>query len=261
MTYFSVSDFGVSDWDDLDASPMTPVSENPNLTGYKAAPQLLYFAPQRLWYLVYQTQDPAYSTSTDPSDVGSWSAMTRFMTVPTFITDNGDIGIDYWVICDDTDCYMFFSADNGALYRAKTAKTDFPHGFEGTTKIVMQDDTYDLYDACNVYKMAGTNQYLLLVSAIGSVDRYFRAWTADRLDGNWIPLADTESDSFASVNNVNNTDWLIDGINHGEMLRHNPDETMTIDTRNMRYLFQGCTQLGDDYNENVYSLGLLTDAR
>jgi endo-1,4-beta-xylanase len=155
---------------------------------------------------------------------------------------------------------MFFSADNGVLYRAKTTIENFPNGFENTTEIVMQEATNDLFEACNVYKMAGTDKYLLIVEAIGN-GRYFRSWTADDLEGEWTPLADTQSNSFASTSNVTGAGWSNDGISHGEMLRDNPDETMTISTCNMRYLFQGRTATGSTYDEHQYSLGVLTDAR
>jgi endo-1,4-beta-xylanase len=248
------------DWDQAQTAVMTPVSENANLTGYKVAPQLFYFSPQNLWYLVYQTQEPTYSTTEDPGDVKSWSPMTTFISMPAIITNSDTGGIDYWVICDDTDCYMFFSADNGVLYRARTSKSLFPNGFEGTTEIVMQDDQYDLFDASNVYKLEGEDKYLLLVSAIdgGGIERYFRAWTADNLAGNWTPLADTKENSFASINNVTNTNWFTSGIVHGEMLRTNPDESMTISTCHMQYLFSGLVSDGTDTDNDYYTLGLLT---
>ncbi len=151
------------------------------------------------------------------------------------------------------------NADNGVLYRARTLKTDFPNGFEGTTEIVMEDERNALFEAANVYKMAGTGKYLLIHEAIGG-GRYFRSWTADRLDGEWTPLADTLFNPFASTQNVTGADWSNDGISHGEMLRTNPDETMTIDTCDMQYLFQGRTATGSEYNLNEYSLGLLTPA-
>jgi endo-1,4-beta-xylanase len=258
-TSYSMVYLSFSDWDEADSAPKTLVSTNPNLTGYKCAPQLFYFAPQDLWYLVYQTQEPAYSTTKDPTDVSSWSAKKLFMTMPDMVVENSDWGgIDYWVICDDTDCFLFFSADNGFLYRARTLKSDFPDGFEGTTEVVMEDSKNALFEASNVYKMAGTDKYLLLNEAIGLKGRYFRSWTADTLDGEWTPLADTQDNPFASTSNVTGADWSTDGISHGEMLRTNPDETMTIDTCKMQYLFQGMTDAGSEYNLNAYSLGLLT---
>ncbi len=259
---------GFKDWDLLDEAERVSVSRNPALTGYNVSPQLFYFREQEQWYLVYQTQEPAYSVSKTPWDVESWSPPERFMAFPQIVLDTRDESIDYWVICDDDTCYMFFSADNGRLYRAWTPRERFPQGFADpvdTTEIIMaEQDPFALYDACNVYKIAGTDQYLLLVSAIGSVRRYFRAWTATDLGGEWTPLADTESHSFASVNNVAGPywEWPRDGINHGEMLRTDPDETMTIDPCDMTYLFQGLTAAnGATYDDNEYSLGLLYDAR
>ncbi|MBN2576006.1 MAG: glycosyl hydrolase family 62 [Deltaproteobacteria bacterium] len=257
-----------ADWADAGTAPQVLMSTNPNLTGYKCAPQVFYFAPSATWYLIYQTQEPAYSTSTNPSDVDSWSAMTRFMSMPSIIENSQTGGIDYWVICDDVHCHMFFSADNGALYRNQTAKADFPNGFDpNATVIVMQaSQSFDLFEASNVYRIEDQNQYLLIVEALGK-GRYFRSWTSDRLDGTWTPLADSQSTPFAGYANVAGADWSNDGISHGEMLRDNPDETMTIEAScNMRYLFQGRTRAGknadgsDNYELNEYSLGLLTPA-
>ena len=247
-----------SDWSQTNSATKTLLRTNPRLSGYKCAPQVFYFAPQNLWYLVYQTQPPAYSTSTDPSDVNSWSAMKEFMPMPSIITNSDTGGIDYWVICDDDNCHMFFSADNGSLYRAQTKKSDFPNGF-GETVIVMSEAKFDLFEACNVYKIQGTNKYLLLVEAIGN-GRYFRSWTADSLDGTWTPLAATQANPFAGKANVTGAEWSTDGISHGEMLRAGIDERMEIDTCDMKYLFQGRTKAGSSYNLHEYSLGLLTPA-
>ena len=259
MTYINFTD-----WADAGEAPRTKISVNPNIAGYKVSPQLFYFSPDKLWYLIYQTQEPAYSTSTDPSDVYSWSATKRFMPMPGIIENSDTGGIDYWVICDDNDCYLFFTACNGILYRARTTRDDFPDGFAGTTEIVLEDDTYNIFQGCNVYAIPEDDHtvYLLNILAISaSGNRYFRAWTADRLDGEWTELATTEKNAFATPFNVTGGDWALDGIVQGEMLRDNPDETMTINTCNMRYLYQGLVAEGAVFSQNVYSLGLLTDAR
>lgn len=257
-----------ADWADAGTAPQTLLSTNPNLTGYKCAPQVFYFTPTATWYLIYQTQEPAYSTSKNPSDVNSWSPMTRFMSMPSIIKNSDTGGIDYWIICDEVNCYMFFSGDNGALYRNQTTKAEFPNGFDPEqTVIVMQAaNKYDLFEASNVYRIKGENRYLLIVEALGD-GRYFRSWISDRLDGCWTALADRQGEPFAGYANVTGADWSNDGISHGEVLRDNPDETMTVEvSRNLRYLFQGRTKTGksadgkDSYNLNEYSLGLLTPA-
>ena len=257
MTYLNVDN-----WETAGDAPQTPLSDNEDITGYKISPQIFYFEPHERWYLIYQTPEPAYSHSTDPTQVSSWSAPTRMMSMPDIVEESDFGGMDYWIICDETDCHLFFSGLNGVLYRTTAPKEEFPAGFEAdNTVIVMEDDTYKLFQGTNVYKMAGTDQYLLLVNAIGvDAGRYFRAWTSDRLDGSWTPLATTEEDAFASVYNVTDAKWALDGINAGEMLRTNPDETMTVNTCNMRFLYHGLTLKGEDNGRNEYALGLLTDA-
>lgn len=258
MVYLNFADFG-----EADSATKTLAATNTNLSGYKCAPQLFYFAPQKLWYLIYQTQTPAYSTSTNPSDVNSWSAKQDFWSShPSLITNSNTGGIDYWVICDDSTCYMFYSADNGELYRASTPKTSFPNGFSNHTIVMGSTSNPNaLFEACNVYQMKGTGKYLLLVEAIGSTGRYFRSWTADKLDGTWDALANTVANPFASTGNVTGAEWSNDGISHGEMLRDGYDEYMTIDTCNLTFLFQGRTKKGATYNEHEYSLGVLTQVQ
>ena len=161
------------------------------------------------------------------------------------------------MICDDTNCYLFFSTTTATSTAAKPPRPAFPNGF-GTPVIAMTGALADLFEASNVYKIKGTNKYLLIVEAIGN-GRYFRSWTADALDGTWTPLAATQANPFAGLSNVTftGTRWA-NGISHGEMLRDGYDETLTIDTCNMRYLYQGMAADASSYNLNPYRLGLLT---
>lgn len=256
MLYLSFADFSQAA-----TATQYHMDATPGFSGYRCAPQIFYFAPQGLWYLIYQTQPPTYSTTTDLSKPESWtSGKAFFASEPAIVTQHKGDGfwIDYWVICDEINCHMFFSDDNGNLYRSQTAKTSFPDGF-GDPVIVMSDTKSNLFEAANVYKLKGQNKYLLLVEAMGN-GRYFRSWTADTLDGTWTPLAATQAQPFASKNNVTGAEWSNDGISHGEMLRDGIDESLTIDACNLRYLFQGRTGIGSEYNLNEYSLGLLTPA-
>jgi endo-1,4-beta-xylanase len=247
-----------TDWNSAGSAPQS------YLTG-GVAPQVFYFAPQNLWYRVYEWPD-VYSTNTDPTQPQNWSPGKNFYSsVPAIVAQNqGSVGwIDFWVICNDTTCFLFFSDDNGHLYRAQTSIGSFPNGF-GTPVIVMTDTPAGrLFEASNVYSMKGTGQYLLLVEAYDSNSggrRYFRSWTAPVLDGTWTPLQAEFATPFASARNVtfSGTAWTQD-ISHGEMLRSGYDQKLEIDTCNLQYLYQGKDpNASGAYNTLPWRLGLLT---
>jgi len=253
-----------TDWAQAGNATQYYLDQSPIGTGYRAAPQVFYFAPTATWYLVYQTGLPSYSTTKTISNPGSWSAPKNFQSsMPAIISANIGSGywVDFWVVCDSTNCYLYSSDDNGHLYRAETTLANFPNGFTNT-RIEMQDSNkYNLFEASNVYKVKGGNTYLLLVEAIGSNGRrYFRSWTANGLNGGWQTLAATESNPFARANNVTftGTAWTQD-ISHGEMLRDGTDQTLTINPCAIRYLYQGLDPAaGGDYNSLPWRLGLLT---
>ncbi|HEY8473756.1 MAG TPA: non-reducing end alpha-L-arabinofuranosidase family hydrolase [Natronosporangium sp.] len=256
--------FAFEDWPQAGSAPHTYLDTASAIgPGYRAAPQLFYFAPQDLWYLVYQTGPPTYSTSTDPADPTSWSAPQTFIAEePPIVRDNKGPGqwIDFWVICDSANCYLFFSDDNGHIYRAETSLSNFPNGF-GNTQIVLSDSRFALFEATNVYRVLGTDQYLLLQEAIGSDGRrWFRSYTADSLTGTWTPLAATESNPFARANNVSFpiSAWTRD-ISHGELVRAGNDQTLPINPCNLRFVYQGMDpSAGGEYILLPWRMGLLT---
>ncbi|ELP64790.1 non-reducing end alpha-L-arabinofuranosidase family hydrolase [Streptomyces turgidiscabies] len=233
-------------------------------TGYRAAPQVFYNAPQKLWYLVYQTGNASFSTNSDISNPNGWSAPRNFYSsMPDIIKQNIGNGywVDMWVICDSANCYLFSSDDNGHLYRSQTTVGQFPGGFTNTVIAAQDSNRYALFEAANIYKVQGSNQYLMLVEAIGSdARRWFRSWTTGSLAGSWTPLAATESNPFARANNVTFPagSWTRD-ISHGEMIRAGYDQTLTIPACRLQYLYQGMNPSATgDYNTLPWRLGLLT---
>ena len=55
-------------------------------TGYRAAPEVFYFGPHKLWYLVYQNGNAAYCTNSDISNPAGWSAPKNFFSsMPSII--------------------------------------------------------------------------------------------------------------------------------------------------------------------------------
>ena len=239
------------------------LDQNPNLTGYHCAPQVFYFRPQNKWYLIYQSQHPTYSTSDDLAKPETWTAPKSFFNgTPASVVDGW---IDYWIICDDTHAYLFFSDDHGRYYRSRTKIEDFPNNFEDPVVIMQEANAGDLFEASCVYRLKGTDQYLCFIECMGlHGHRYFRAFTADRLDGEWKPLDEANSwaTPFAGPNNVTpeagGTLWTND-ISHGELLRSTCDETMTVDPHNLHFLYQGVSRsaTAPNYSQIPYHLALL----
>ncbi|KAF2497265.1 glycosyl hydrolase family 62 protein [Lophium mytilinum] len=257
LVYLSFTDFSQANSATFNYLDQTPIG-----SGYRAAPQVFYFEPQSLWYLVFQDGNAAYSTNKDISNPSGWSAPKHFYSgTPSTVTANIGSGywVDMWVICDASNCHLFSSDDNGHLYRSQTPLSSFPAGMTEPV-IALSDAKNALFEASNVYSV-GDGKYLLLVEAIGSDGkRYFRSWTASSIAGPWTGLADTEANPFARASNVafEGTAWT-QSISHGEMVRTDANQTMAISPCNLRYLYQGVSpSASGDYNSLPWRLGLLT---
>jgi hypothetical protein len=261
--------FSFSDFSQANNAQFVYLADTAVGRGYKAAPQVFYFAPQRLWYLVYQNGNAAYSTNPDINNPYGWSAPKNFFTqTPSIITQNIGRGnwVDMWVICDSSNCHLFSSDDNGHLYRSSTSLSNFPNGYgNGANTVIALSDSniYNLWEAANVYTI-GSNKYLLIVEAIGSQGRFFRSWTATTLTGpwnSWTPLASWETNPFAGYYNVQfpSGAWT-KSISHGEAVRTSVDQTMTLSPCNLRYFYQGLNPNanGGNYDTQPWRLGLLT---
>jgi hypothetical protein len=241
------------------------IDQNPNLAGYHCAPQIFFFRPQNKWYLIYQSQPPTFSTTDDLSKPETWTKPEPFFAeTPKSVVDGW---IDYWMICDETHAYLFFSDDHGRFYRSRTKLADFPKGFEEPVLVMQEPRAYDLFEASCVYRLKDSGKYLCFIECLGGEEgrRYFKAFLADKLDGEWTPVAgaSTWEAPFAGSANVKAADggtlWSAD-ISHGEILREGYDETMTIDPKNLHFLYQGLDRNVKEPNYGLlpYRLALLT---
>lgn len=257
--------FSFADWPQANAATHTYLDSTPIGRGYRAAPHIFFFAPQNLWYMVYQTGLPTYSTSTDPGNPRSWTTPRNFMSSePSIVTQNKGAGawLDFWMICDSSNCYLFSSDDNGHIYRSQTTLANFPNGF-GNTVIALQDSRFALFEGSAVYKVAGVNQYLLLQEAIGSDGRrWYRSFTSSSLAGSWTPHLATESNPFARSNTVtfSGSAWTRD-FSHGELIRAGNDQTVPLNPCRLQFLYQGQDpNASGDYIRLPWRMGLLTQS-
>jgi hypothetical protein len=250
-----------ADWSDAATAKQYYVDANPNLRGYHCAPQVFYFTPQRKWYLIFQSQQPQFSTTDDLSKPETWTRPENFFTeTPASV---GKLWLDYWIICDRTHAYLFFTGDNGKFYRSRTTIEEFPKGMSEPVVVMSEPNRFDLFEGGATYRLKGSDKYLTMIEALGPEGkRYYRAYLADRLDGDWKPLAAKWQTPFASIPNVTFEKgvepWTQD-VSHGELIRDGYDESMMIDPNNLQFLYQGMIPTGKerDYSQLPYRIGLL----
>jgi hypothetical protein len=252
-----------ADWEEAEQAPRRIL---PMHSGYFCAPQIFYFRPQKLWYLICQASNEAwgppsyraaYSTTADLSNPDSWTPLQ-----PLFTPDPPDhkIGLDFWVICDDSHAHLFSTTNDGKMWRRQVPLAEFPRGWSAP-RLALQDD---IFEASHTYRLAGTSRFLTLIEAQnGQGWRYYKAYLADRLDGPWQPLAATREHAFASLANVLQPEprWT-DSISHGELIRSGSDETLTVDpSLRLGFIYQGVLdpdRRGKAYGDIPWRLGLLT---
>ncbi len=256
---FNMVHLSFTDWKDAPKAPLYYMDNNPNFTGYKCAPEMFYFPPQKKWYFIFQTQPPVFCTSTTPGDPNSWTKPEPFFAQGTPMPN---LPIDFHCIGDGTHMYMFFTGDDGNFYRSRTTYADFPKGFSNPV-VAMRGTRNTVFEAGYTYKIKGTDKYLTLVEALGA-GRYYRAYVADKLDGEWYPVEgfDTPEKPFAGKANMTfeaGVEPWSGQVSHGELIRETNDERMVLDPNNLMFLYQG---IGDaenrgDYGALPYKLGLL----
>jgi Glycosyl hydrolase family 62/Carbohydrate binding domain len=215
--------------------------------GYFAAPQVFFFEPDGLWYLIYQdgTFGAAYATTADIGNPGSWDG-------PRSLGVSGNLGWDYYVICDASNCYMYNTPDDGSrrLFRRQTSVANFPTGWSAPTVALT-----DTFEAAAVYRSIADGQYYMVIEDLLD-NRYFELWTSSSAGGPWTRVAE----KWAWRGNlVYNSGVWTDNVSHGEILRAGVNQRLEInDINRADFLIQGTTELDCcPYQQIPWDLGVI----
>jgi endo-1,4-beta-xylanase len=239
------------------------------------APQIFYFEPQKLWYIIAQTVvegkpdlQPIYMTNNNIEDVNGWSKPQILKTKKM----NNGFWIDFWVICDAQKAHLFYTDHEGSLFRFECPLEEFPHGFTDEKEETVLSERgenrigrWRLHEASHIYYVKKEKKYLCLLEAVyphptrknywESRNRFTFAMIADKLEGPWERV-ETNFTEFcgdpAYLYNENDTPAIYDQVSHPELIRSGYDQNLEIEDYNLQLLFQAfdAENIGDDYDYN-----------
>ncbi len=259
------------------------------------APQVFYFAPQKLWYMFahrYNREEkpnltPIYLTNPDIDNVNGWSKPKDLQTGKS----NDDFWIDFWVICDDVKAHLFYSDQKGSVLRMECPLDNFPNGFadskeEISLTVTGKNDTGEwiMFEAEHVFFAKKQKLYLIQLECGYEVpplkgdkggckhfgdarNRFFIGMVADKLEGPWRRVENSENEFFAEAKNLFNEDGTkskYSQVSHPEFIRSGYDQKLEIDDLdNMKILIQSFdsskTPDDYDYNELPWELAVISN--
>jgi len=237
------------------------------------APQLFYFEPHKLWYLIAQTEvegkpdlAPIYMTNPDIENIHGWS---KPKIIKTRKSDNG-FWIDFWVICDDVKSHLFYTDHEGGLFRFECPIEEFPEGYakqrEETVLVERGENKigrWRLHEASHIYYVKKADKYLALLEAVyphptkknywESRNRFMFAMVADKLEGPWErvePGLNEFAGNPAYLFNEDGSKFAYGQVSHFELIRLGYNQRLEIEDFNLRLLFQAfdASEIGDDYD-------------
>jgi len=219
---------------------------------YACAPQVFFFAPQGLWYLVYQTRDanyqPVYSTTKTIDRPESWSE-------PEVLVEKheGAKWIDFWVICDERTAYLFYTRSHRDVTVRTTTLDAFPHGWSKGKPVLG-----GVHEAVHIYKVKGLEEYHMIYELNERGVRSFGLAKANHLAGPWERVTDRYATGAQLGYESGSPRWT-EMVSHGEMIRSGYDQRLEYDADSPVMLIQGRLNDTSDtpYPSLPWKLGLL----
>jgi len=219
---------------------------------YACAPQVFFFAPQGLWYLIYQTRDanyqPVYSTTKTIGKPESWTAPK-----PLLAKNERAKWIDFWVICDETTAYLFYTRSHRDVYVRTTRLDAFPNGWSKGKPVFG-----GIHEAVHIYKAQGRPEYHMIYELNHQGVRSFGLARAEKLTGPWEKVTDdyATGEQLAYGDGVER--WT-EMVSHGEMIRAGYDQRLEYDADKPAMLIQGLLKDATDvpYPSLPWKLGVI----
>jgi hypothetical protein len=205
------------------------------------APNVFFFEPQGVWYLIHYT---SFSTNTDINDPNGWTDSQSMG-----ITDGS---IDHSIISDGNNVYVFSAPDDGRILRRSTTVADFPYNWSAATVVAT-----DTFEGPQVYKNIADGKFYMIIESLGGgISRYFELWTADSPGGTWTKVEEQWAHKDQLVYFA---DHWTDQVSHGEIIRAGTNEKMEIsDIDRCQFLIQGVVDGSyGDYGAIPYDLGVI----
>lgn len=129
---------------------------------------------------------PVYSTTDNLSDPASWTPAQ-----PLVEKNDSAKWIDFWVLCDEQNAYLYFTRDHRDVVVMQTAKKDFSRGFADMRSVYSP-----LIEATHVYRVKGLDRYVMLLEAADGPLRKFELVASSTPIGPWtMPVSPFASGS------------------------------------------------------------------
>jgi hypothetical protein len=237
----------------LPNAPRTPLKQLRGQSDlYAAAPQVFFFKPRKTWYLIYQTRDsnyqPVYSTTKTIAKPDSWTKPKTLVK-----KDEKAKWIDFWIICDETTAYFFYTRSHRDVYVQSTSLKDFPNGFGNPRKVFS-----GIHEAVHIYKVKDKPEYHMLYELNIKGERSFGLAAAKHLPGPWKKITDQYAAGAQLKYPPNATVWT-EEVSHGEFIRTGCDQRLEYNPEQVKFLIQGLRkkQHQGPYTQLPWKLGII----
>jgi endo-1,4-beta-xylanase len=163
--------------------------------------------------------------------------------------------IDFWVICDETTAYLFFTRDHKGVWIMTTPLDRFPEGLTEPREVFGP-----AHEAVHVYKVADRGEYHMIYEMRETGDiRRFGLARANKLSGPWANVTDRFAAGDQLRFGLGSTRWTGE-VSHGEFLRAGVDERLEYVPDRARLLIQGMPRAEHNgpYSLLPWRLGVIT---